>query len=134
MERLKFSKKSRLLKNGQFRRVLNRRVTATNELLTIFACENGLGYPRVGISISSSIPLASCRNRLKRLIREAWRLNQKQIPAGCDYVVMASARFLKNAELEGAKQVVKKLTFLQVEKALTELIKDIGQSGRLKVE
>lgn len=134
MRKLKFPKESRLLKNEQFRTVLNRRVTASDGLLIIFACENQCGYPRLGISISKSVGSALCRNRFKRLIREAWRLNQQQIPQGCDYLIMASARFSQMVEIESGKQAVKKLTLEQVQKSLLGLIKEIGQSGRIKLE
>ncbi len=134
MKEHKFPKSARLLKNEQFKRVLKRKVYASNSLLTIFAAENGIEISRIGISVSRTAGKANLRNRLKRLIREAWRLNQEQIPAGCDYIVMMSSRFLKSEEPAGRKDLILKLKLTQVEKSLLELIKDIGQSGKLKLE
>ena len=134
MQRLKFPKKARLLNNEQFRRVLSRRVFAGDSFLTIFAAENGIGASRIGISVSRTVGKAVIRNRLKRLIREAWRLNQEQVPQGCDYLVMMSSRFIKSKDSESNKELIKKLGLEQVKKSLLELIKDIGQSGKLKLE
>ena len=134
MQGHKFPKKARLLNNEQFRRVLKKRVYAADGLLSIFAAENGTEISRIGISVSRSAGKAVLRNRLKRLIREAWRLNQDKIPAGCDYLVMMSSRFLKSKESAGNKEAVMNLKLELVEKSLLELIKDIGQSGKLKLE
>ncbi len=50
---------------------------------------NGADRPRLGLAISSkSLPLATRRNRLKRLIRESFRQNQHAMPK-VDVVVMA---------------------------------------------
>ena len=134
MQGHKFPKKARLLKNEQFRRVLKRKVYASDGLLTIFSAENDIELSRIGISVSRTAGKANLRNRLKRLIREAWRLNQDKIPAGCDYLVMMSSRFLKSKESAANKEIVKSLKLEQVEKSLLNLIKDIGQSGKLKLE
>ena len=134
MQGHKFPKKARLLKNEQFKRVLKRGVYASDGLLTIFAAENSSEISRIGISVSRTAGKANLRNRLKRLIREAWRLNQEQIPAGCDFLVMMSSKFLKSEETAGKKESVMNLKLDQVEKSLLELIKDIGQSGKLKLE
>jgi ribonuclease P protein component len=134
MKRLTFPKSARLLNNGQFRRVLARKVAASDRLLTLFVAENDCGHPRLGVSIGRTAGNAVNRNRLKRLIREAYRLNQQQIPQGRDYLVMLSPRFLRLLKSEAGKEAFKKLTLKEVEHSFLALAKEIGQSGRLKVE
>jgi ribonuclease P protein component len=93
MSRLKFPKSSRLLTNRQFQAVLSRRLSARNSsetVLIVHACENDCGKPRLGVSISKRCGSAVVRNRLKRLLREAFRQKQYDIPAGFDYVVSMS--------------------------------------------
>ncbi|MBN2019644.1 MAG: ribonuclease P protein component [Sedimentisphaerales bacterium] len=92
MRRFAFPKSRRLLANSQFKSVFSGRLSARDENLVLYARENGLGLARLGISLRKSCGNAVVRNRLKRLIREAFRHNQHIIPAGYDYVVTMSGR------------------------------------------
>ena len=57
--------------------------------MTIYGVENGLDHARLGISVSrKKVKTAVARNRLKRLIREAFRLSKAELPAGLDLVVV----------------------------------------------
>nr|WP_241015230.1 ribonuclease P protein component [Pseudomonas fulva] len=57
--------------------------------LLILARENGLDHPRLGLVIGKkSVKLAVQRNRLKRLMRDSFRLNQQAL-AGLDIVIVA---------------------------------------------
>jgi ribonuclease P protein component len=89
MKRLSFPKDKRLLSNDQFRAVLDRGRRRSDGLLVLYMAQNDCGCPRLGVSIGKSHGIAVERNRLKRLLREAFRQSQQQIPAGFDYVLMA---------------------------------------------
>ncbi|MBP7050913.1 MAG: ribonuclease P protein component [Phycisphaerae bacterium] len=85
-----FPKARRLTSNQQFQDVLDRGRRAGNGLLTLYAAANRCGHPRVGISVGKSSGVAVVRNRLKRVLREAFRQSQEDIPQGFDYVLMIS--------------------------------------------
>lgn len=57
--------------------------------LTVIAKSNGLENARLGISVGKKkMKRAVDRNRFKRLVREAFRLNPSKIPQGFDYIVI----------------------------------------------
>lgn len=79
----------RLSESEDFQRAFGRKRSVSDHLLIVYAAENGLDYTRLGISISKKkIRRATARNRTKRLLREAFRLNKSRIPRGLDLVVV----------------------------------------------
>lgn len=78
----------RMRKSAEFRAVYNAKVRASDERLLVYVRENGMGHPRLGLSVSRKVGNAVVRNRWKRLIREAFRLNVPRLPEGVDMVVI----------------------------------------------
>jgi ribonuclease P protein component len=97
-----FSREKRLLTPRQFKAVFdspNGKAPGKNVLL--LARNNELGHPRLGLVIGKkSVKLSVERNRLKRQIRESFRLNQDNL-VGWDIVVVARKGLgdLDNVEL-----------------------------------
>ncbi len=60
-------------------------------MLILYACENELDYPRIGLVVSRKAGNAVVRNRWKRCLREAFRLSQHELPAGIDLVALPRA-------------------------------------------
>ncbi len=85
----RFSKSSRLRTPADFRRVYERRRSASNGRMTVCGCENELGQTRLGLSVSRKVGGAVVRNRWKRMLREAFRLCREQLPPGVDLVIVA---------------------------------------------
>ena len=99
-----FPKTFRLLRRAEFRRVYERRCSARSELLTLYACPNGLDHARVGFSVSRKVGKAVLRNRLRRLYREAFRLARDRLPKGLDFVIIP--RTDREPRLEDLKETL----------------------------
>ena len=84
-----FRPHERIKDPGEFRRAFDARRSVSDEVLIIYGVENGLDHCRLGISVSrKKVRRATARNRIKRLIREAFRLCKDEIPPGIDLVVL----------------------------------------------
>lgn len=123
LKRLSFSKKKRLVSNKQFEAALAHNVRVADGLLVLYVAENDCGCPRLGVSVGKSCGGAVRRNRLKRLLREVFRLNQDRIPAGLDYLLMISPQWPKKEyKAAGAEKNLKQPTFEQVKASFLALV------------
>jgi ribonuclease P protein component len=77
-----------LRRPSDFRRVYERRRSASDPWIIVYARENGLTHLRLGLSVSRKVGGAVFRNRLRRLYREAFRLTRPQMSVGLDLVVI----------------------------------------------
>jgi ribonuclease P protein component len=87
---LKYGRELRLLTPAHFQQVFtNPPVKAVTAELTFLAIPNQFNHPRIGVTISKKrAKRAVDRNRIKRQIRESFRLKQYKIPA-FDIIVIA---------------------------------------------
>lgn len=86
-----FAKSQRLLNSGQFDRAFRSGCFAADHILVCNAARNELGFSRLGLSVSRKVGCAVVRNRWKRAIREAFRLQQDRLPSGYDFVLRPKA-------------------------------------------
>lgn len=75
-EPLTFRTRHRLTHAREFDAVYDARVRKSRGPLWVFTRPNGLPHHRLGLAVSARLGGAVLRNRLKRLIREAFRLDQ----------------------------------------------------------
>ena len=78
------------LKNSlEFGNVYKRGKSYANKYLVMYIVDNDLESNRLGISVSKKVGNSVVRHRITRLIREAYRLHQKEMVGGKDIVVVA---------------------------------------------
>lgn len=82
----RFSRSLRIRHQADFNRVFQHEAFASDPVLVVRGCPNALPHPRLGLSVSRKVGNAVVRNRWKRLIREAFRRQQHDLPAGYDFV------------------------------------------------
>lgn len=81
LARLNFRRAQRLTHAREFKAVFDARMRKSAGPLAVFLRPNDLPTPRLGLSIGRVVGGAVVRTRLKRMIREAFRLNRASIPA-----------------------------------------------------
>ncbi|MDR2488787.1 MAG: ribonuclease P protein component [Desulfovibrio sp.] len=87
---MRFSSEHRLKKRPDFVRCYEhgRRFFSDNFVLFVRRRSDGVLPWRLGIAVTKKTGVAIRRNRVRRLIRECFRLAQQRVPAGYDYVVV----------------------------------------------
>jgi ribonuclease P protein component len=87
-QRHTFPKSRHLRRAAEYEAVYGGRVRESRGPLTVYARPNDLGHPRMGLSVSRKVGIAVRRNRIRRLLRESFRLLQHDFPRGYDLVVV----------------------------------------------
>ena len=107
-----FNRESRLLTPGQFQSVFKKPIRFGSSHFTILVTpthlpNNSCKNNRLGLAIAKKrVKLAVQRNRIKRLVRESFRLNQHDLPA-IDMVVMVKSGIEKLDNKEINQQLTK---------------------------
>ena len=81
-----------LKENHLFRRAYNRGKSAADGRLVLYVRGNGQKGNRLGFTVSTKVGCAVVRNRIRRRLRELYRLNEDKLSAGWDVVVVARVR------------------------------------------
>jgi ribonuclease P protein component len=86
-------RRRRLSRSAEFERVYRQGRSKGNRFLVLYAFARSEGAddagPRLGLSVSRRVGGAVERNRVKRVLREAFWQEAERLPAGSDYVVVA---------------------------------------------
>lgn len=111
MKHFRFPRTNRIRSQQDFATIYSARQRAGDNHLLVFATSNQLDRNRLGVSVSKKNGNAVMRARKKRIIREAFRLVQHQLPQGMDLIVIPRAEMradLKQYQLS-LKQLAQKL-------------------------
>ncbi len=81
----------RIRKGREFDRVFREGARCGDDLLVVHALPNGGPATRLGLAVGRTIGGSVVRNRVKRLLREAFRLRREELPKAHDLVVVAKA-------------------------------------------
>ena len=83
---------SSLKLNHIFRRLYRKGQSAANGYLVLYCRKNGSRQNRIGLTVSAKLGHAVVRNRIRRRLREIYRLHEAQFLPGWDIVVVARSR------------------------------------------
>jgi ribonuclease P protein component len=118
-------KRRRLSRSAEFERVYRQGRSKGNRYLVLYAFPRGEDVataeddagPRLGLSVSRRVGGAVERNRIKRVLREAFWAEAERLPDTSDYVVVARPDSRELAEREG---------MAGMRGALSELVAGLG--------
>ena len=88
--RMQFSKSLKL--NHLFRRLYHKGKSCANKYLVLYCRKNGSQENRIGLTVSGKLGHAVVRNKIRRRLREIYRLHEAEFRPGWDIVVVARSR------------------------------------------
>jgi len=78
-----------LKKNYEFKRIYNRGKSAASKYVAVYCLRNGTTENRLGVTVSTKLGGAVQRNRIRRRLKEVYRLNEHSFRLGYSIVLVA---------------------------------------------
>ncbi|XPS82086.1 RnpA: ribonuclease P [Desulfosarcina variabilis str. Montpellier] len=96
-----FTKTERIRKSSEYRILSKYGTRYYSDYFIIISRKNQFSSSRLGITVSKKVGKAVIRNRIKRIIREYFRLNRSMLPVHLDMnvIVRQPSAKLENAQL-----------------------------------
>lgn len=91
-------------RNHEFQRLYAKGKNTASPYLAVYWRKNRLGANRLGLTVGKKVGGAVVRNRVRRRIREIYRLHERELTTGCDLVIVArvKAAFSSYQQLENS--------------------------------
>ncbi|EOC99431.1 ribonuclease P protein component [Caldisalinibacter kiritimatiensis] len=99
------NKKYRLRSNKEFKRVYKKGKSLANRYLVMFYIKNPYNYNRVGFTVTKKLGKAVVRNKVRRRIKEGYRLNADKVKQGYDIIFLSRVN-AKNAEYKDLERAI----------------------------
>lgn len=93
MGQYSFTRAERILKSKDFALIRKEGKRVASKNFVIFLKANSLGIRRLGLAVSTKVGGAVQRNRIKRLLRECFRLNKEIFPPSMDIFISVKQGF-----------------------------------------
>jgi ribonuclease P protein component len=87
---LKFS--TSLKKNHEFRRLYASGKSVSSQYAVVYCRKNRSASNRVGLTVSTKLGTAVCRNKIRRRYREIYRINEEKFDPGYDIVIVPRSK------------------------------------------
>ena len=98
--------------NSDFRRIYRRGRSAVSGGVVVYCLKNRKGMSRLGITVSTKLGHAVVRNRVRRRLRELYRLHRQEMLPGYDLIVVARVRAVDMPYAKLEKQYLRCLSQL----------------------
>ncbi len=125
-----FGPRQRLTHARQFQAVYAERLRKSAGPLTLHARPNGLAFARLGLAVGRPVGTAAARNRVKRLLREAFRLSRHEVAPAEGHEDRASAG---SYDLVVGVRAHKLLTLNEYGRLLRDLEREVDREHRRRV-
>jgi ribonuclease P protein component len=104
-------RRHRLTRSRDFEAVYRHGRSVSTRFLVLywFPRDEEEGDPRLGLAVPRGVGTAVVRNRMKRRLRELWRVRVETLAVGCDYVLVVRPGLAEAAEARGAEWLGERL-------------------------